>query len=96
VVSPIWEKGRRDQEAYLPAGSQWRDAWNTGKVAEGGQTVTVQAELHQIPLFVRVGSRLDLGDLNQEYKESKAIAEKRPDLKALEAEVKAWFERRPE
>jgi len=94
VVSPIWEKGKRDQEVYLPAGCQWRDAWNPDKVADGGQTVTVQAELHQIPLFVRVGSKLDLGDLNQEYKESVEIARNKPDLKTLEAEVRAWFDRR--
>jgi len=95
VVSPIWEKGKRDQEVYLPAGSAWRDAWHPDKVVQGGQTVQVQAELHQIPLFVRVGSKLDLGDLNREYRESVEIAQKRPDLKALEAEVRAWFETQP-
>ena len=46
-----------------------------------------------MPLFVRVGSNLDLGDLNTEYEESKAIAQNRPDLKALDAGVKAWFEK---
>jgi len=32
----------------------------------GGQTVVVPAEPHQIPIFVRVGSTLDLGDLPRE------------------------------
>jgi alpha-D-xyloside xylohydrolase len=94
LVSPIWEKGNRRQEVYLPSGQKWRDAWRPDKVYEGGRTITVEAELHQIPLFVRVGSNVELGDLNKEYKESKAIAEKRPDLKTLDAEVKAWFEKR--
>jgi hypothetical protein len=43
---------------------------------------------------VRIGSKVDLGDLNKEWEESKAIAEKRPDLKALDAEVKAWWDKK--
>ena len=54
----------------------------------------MKTELHQIPIFIREGSRLDLGDLNKEWTESVAIAAKRPDLKALDAELKAWFEKR--
>ncbi|MBE3072366.1 MAG: hypothetical protein IMZ67_05265, partial [Acidobacteria bacterium] len=50
---------------YLPAGSTWRDAWGTREYP-GGQTVVVPAEPHQIPIFVRVGSTLDLGDLPRE------------------------------
>ena len=91
VVSPIWEKERREQQVYLPTGQKWKDAWS-GKVYQGGQTITVKAELHQIPIFVRVGSKVELGDLNKEWKESWDIAQKRPDLKALETEVKTWFD----
>jgi alpha-D-xyloside xylohydrolase len=94
VVSPIWEKGQRTQDVYLPAGSDWRDAWHPDQTYPGGRTITVRAEPHQIPLLVRVGSSVELGDLNKEYAESRAIAERRPDLKALDAEVKAWFEKR--
>lgn len=93
LVSPIWEKGKRTQQIYLPAGNSWRDGWS-GKIYRGGQTITVNAELHQIPLFVRDKSKINLGDLNQEWRESRAIAEKRPDLKRLDAELKAWFEKR--
>jgi alpha-D-xyloside xylohydrolase len=93
LVSPIWEKVQRTQEVYLPSGNQWRDAWNPEKVYKGGQTITVHAELHQMPLFIRVGSNVQLGDLNQEYKDAVAIARKRPDLKTLEIEVKDWFEK---
>lgn len=92
LVSPIWVKGQRTQEVYLPSGETWRDAW-TGKIFEGGRTIRVKAEAHQIPIFVRVGSPVELGDLNKEWEESLAIAAKRPDLKALEAEVSAWFEK---
>ena len=75
----------------LATGEKWRDAWS-GKIYEGGQTIKVDAELHQIPLFVREGSRVDLGDLKKEWTESVAIANTRPDLKALDAEVRKWFE----
>jgi len=92
LVSPIWEKGKRTQQVYLPAGEKWRDAWQPTRVYAGGQTITVPAEPYQIPLFVRVGSTVDLGDLNQEWKESQEIAAKKPDLKALDAELRAWFD----
>lgn len=91
VVSPVWEKGRREATVYLPSGARWRDAWRPDRVYDGGRTVTVRAEVHQIPLFVREGSGVELGDLNREYDEAVAAAKKRPDLKALDAEVAAWF-----
>jgi alpha-glucosidase (family GH31 glycosyl hydrolase) len=93
LVSPIWEKGKRTQQVYLPARDRWRDAWNPDKIYSGGQNITVTADPHQIPIFVRVGSSLSLGNLNQEWQESVAIAKKRPDLRTLDAEVKTWFDR---
>ncbi len=93
LVSPIWEKGKRTQDVYLPTGSEWRDAWSPEKTYPGGQSVTVNADLHQMPLFIRVGSNLLIEDLNQEWKESLEIAQQHPDLKTLDAEVKAWFEK---
>ncbi|HRH46810.1 MAG TPA: glycoside hydrolase family 31 protein, partial [Pyrinomonadaceae bacterium] len=92
LVSPIWEKDKRTQEVYLPKGEKWQDAWD-GKIYQGGQTITVKAELHQLPIFTRVGSKVNLGDLNKEWQESWEIAQKKPDLKALETEVKDWFEK---
>ncbi len=94
LVSPIWEKGKRTQQVYLPAGDSWRDAWNPNQIYQGGRTIEVEADLHQLPLFIRVGSSVKLGDLNQEWKESQAIAAKKPDLKTLDAELKAWWDKR--
>ena len=94
LVSPIWEKGRLTQEVYLPAGSNWRDAWSPTKTYRGGQTIVVNAEPHQLPLFVRVGATIQLGDLNQEWQDAVTIARKKPDLKALDAEVKAWWDKK--
>jgi alpha-glucosidase (family GH31 glycosyl hydrolase) len=91
VVSPIWEKGRREASVYLPSGGRWRDAWRRDQVYEGGRTVTVRSNVYQMPIFVREGSGIDLGDLNREYDEALAAARQRPNLKKLDAEVAAWF-----
>ena len=40
-----------------------------------------------------VGATVELGDLNKEWAESWAIAQKQPDLKTLDAEAKAWLEK---
>lgn len=94
LVSPIWKKNQRTQEVYLPAGNRWRDAWHSDKIYDGGQTVTVHAELYQIPLFIRAGSKVDIGDLNAEWAESVAAANTRPDLRTLDAGIKSWFSSR--
>jgi alpha-D-xyloside xylohydrolase len=91
LVSPVWEKGQRTQEVYLPSGSRWRSAWQPGVVYDGGRTVTVRADVHELPIFVRDGSDVSLGDLNQEWQESQRIAADRPDLKTLEEPIKDWF-----
>jgi alpha-D-xyloside xylohydrolase len=91
LVSPVWQKSQRTQQVWLPAGEQWRDAWHPEKIYDGGQTITVAAELEQLPIFVRVGAKIDLGDLNREWKEAQAAAATRPDLKALDASVRDWF-----
>ncbi len=91
LVSPVWQKNQRTQEVYLPAGEHWRDAWHTDKIYSGGQTITVHTELYQTPLFVRVGSKVDVGDLNSEWAQAIAAASTRPDLRTLDASAKAWF-----
>lgn len=58
---------------------------------DGGKTIRVAAELHQVPLFVRVGAGVEVGDLKAEWEESLEIARTPPDLAALDAEVAAWF-----
>jgi alpha-glucosidase (family GH31 glycosyl hydrolase) len=83
VVSAIWQEGKTFQQLYLPAGEKWVDAWD-GTVYEGGKMVMVDAPLHKLPIFLRQGSKLELGDLNAEYAEAlKAVAVK-PDLAALQ------------
>jgi alpha-D-xyloside xylohydrolase len=91
LVTPIWEKGKRSQEVYFPSGSNWRDAWHSDRIYPGGRAVEVPAEMHQIPLFIRVGSGIELGDLNLEYEEALALARQKPDLARLDAELRLEF-----
>jgi alpha-D-xyloside xylohydrolase len=45
---------------YLPAGSDWYDFW-TGERHAGGQTLTANADLETLPLYVRAGSIIPVG-----------------------------------
>ena len=45
---------------YLPQGTDWYDFWTNTRM-KGGQSVTIQATLDQVPMFVRAGSILPLG-----------------------------------
>ena len=59
LVAPILEAGARSREVYLPAGSQWHDAW-TGEALPGGQVHERPAPLERIPLFLRDGANLPI------------------------------------
>ena len=85
LVSVIWEEGLFEKEVYLPEGETWIDAWNTDNEYPGGSYVTVKIKPYQIPLFIRKGSSLKLGDLNELYQESFLIASKKGNLTELEA-----------
>ena len=52
LVCPVYEKGKLSREVYLPNGAKWRDT-NTGKLYEGGTTITVDSPLEYIPVFAR-------------------------------------------
>ena len=60
LVAPITEQGATSRDVYLPAGADWYNYWTNEKL-KGGQTITVQAAIDTIPLFVRAGSILPLG-----------------------------------
>ena len=52
LVAPIAMAGAREREVYLPAGSRWTNAW-TKESYEGGQTITSDAPIEYIPVFLR-------------------------------------------
>ena len=49
--------GKKERVCYLPQGAKWYSFW-TGAVYQGGQSVTLEARIDQIPLFVKAGSIL--------------------------------------
>ena len=49
---PVTGEGETSKSVYLPAGATWTDAWSN-QVYQGGQTVTVDAPIGVIPLFVK-------------------------------------------
>jgi alpha-D-xyloside xylohydrolase len=52
LVAPVMEPGVRMRPVYLPVGTEWKDL-QTGAVHAGGQTLTPNAPLGIIPVFVR-------------------------------------------
>lgn len=57
LVAPVYEQGIRTRSVYLPDGETWLDFYN-GESFEGGQTITADAPLEHIPLFVRRGGQI--------------------------------------
>ncbi|MGI4827300.1 MAG: TIM-barrel domain-containing protein [Janthinobacterium lividum] len=74
LVAPVLHQGQATREVYLPAGTDWFNFWTNEKL-HGGQTVTVQAPIDQIPLFVRAGSILPMGKPVESTKEKQALAQ---------------------
>jgi len=53
LVAPVLYAGERTRTLYLPEG-RWCE-YETGKVYDGGCTITVDAPLNRVPLFVKEG-----------------------------------------
>jgi alpha-glucosidase (family GH31 glycosyl hydrolase) len=56
LVAPITEPNQYSQNVYLPKG-RWIDFWS-GESHEGGQWISVDSPLHQIPVFTKEGSTI--------------------------------------
>ncbi len=57
LVAPIMEEHQRQTTVYLPEGAEWTNVWTKEQFA-GGQSITVDAPLDEIPLFTRDGYQL--------------------------------------
>jgi len=64
LVAPVTDSGVVKREVYLPKGTNWIDFW-TGNKFVGGQTVSTDAPIEHIPLYIRAGSILPWGPLMQ-------------------------------
>lgn len=60
LVCPVAESNQSQRAVYLPQGCSWVDAWS-GEAHAGGQTITAEAPIERIPLFLRNGSRTVFG-----------------------------------
>jgi alpha-D-xyloside xylohydrolase len=58
LVAPIVELGVRGRSLYLPPG-RWVDAWSRGG-HDGPATITVEAPLERIPVFLRDGADIPI------------------------------------
>ncbi|HET8655384.1 MAG TPA: TIM-barrel domain-containing protein [Longimicrobiaceae bacterium] len=68
LVAPVTEPGVTERDVYLPAASGWYDFW-TGRRYPGGRSIRAAAPLSLIPLFVRAGSIVPMGDFVQSTRE---------------------------
>ena len=73
LVAPVYEPGVSTRSVYLPAGADWIDWW-TDATYGGGATVTADAPLDRLPIFVRAGAIIPMGPVVQ-YADEVATAE---------------------
>jgi len=59
LFAPLWRDGDRSRDVYLPAGT-WIDYWEPARQLNGPTTITADAPLDRIPLYVRAGGILPL------------------------------------
>lgn len=76
LIAPVVEQGRTSRTVYLPRGADWYNFW-TNALVHGGQTITVDAPIDTLPIFVRAGSILPLGAPVLSTNEKQAIAQLR-------------------
>jgi alpha-D-xyloside xylohydrolase len=62
LVAPVTTAKAENRNVYLPAG-RWMNYNDKRTVYDGGKTVTADAPLGRIPLFVREGSIIPRGDI---------------------------------
>jgi alpha-glucosidase/alpha-D-xyloside xylohydrolase len=60
LVAPVTQQGATQRAVYLPAGCDWYNYW-TNKRFHGGETITADAPIDTLPLFVRAGSIVPMG-----------------------------------
>ena len=60
LVAPITTSGATSRSVYLPSGETWYDFW-PGLTSAGGASVTSNADIMSMPVFVKGGSVVPLG-----------------------------------
>ena len=67
------EQGATSRTVYLPAGTDWYNYWTKERV-RGGQSIKVNAPIETLPLFVRAGSIVPLGEPVTSTSETQKLA----------------------
>lgn len=76
MICPVLESNVRSRDVYLPEGVNWYD-FRTNERFEGGKSVNRAAPLETIPIMIRGGSILPMGEVMQ------YIGEKMPEKLTL-------------
>ncbi|KAA3636887.1 MAG: DUF5110 domain-containing protein, partial [Bacteroidetes bacterium] len=61
LINPVTEYKARKRDVYLPAGNGWFNLYE-GNYFEGGQTIEARAEYTRMPVFVKAGSIIPVGE----------------------------------
>jgi alpha-D-xyloside xylohydrolase len=64
LACPVTTPQATNREVYLPAGPSWVDFW-TGETLAGGKTISANAPVSIMPLYVRAGSIVPFGPVLQ-------------------------------
>ncbi|HEX3876715.1 MAG TPA: TIM-barrel domain-containing protein [Bryobacteraceae bacterium] len=73
LVAPVTEQGATSRKVYLPAGTDWYNYWTKQRI-QGGQTITAEAPIDTLPLFVKAGSIVPMGEPVESTKEPQKLA----------------------
>ena len=74
LVAPVTSPNVTNWDVYLPKSNSWYDFWS-GKRFDGGQTISAPTSLDIIPVFVKEGSIIPLGNVVQNTKEKQDVLE---------------------
>ncbi|MDP4552299.1 glycoside hydrolase family 31 protein [Alkalihalobacillus macyae] len=64
MAAPVVEEGVTERDVYLPEDALWVDFW-TGEEFEGGQTISRDADLGTMPLYVKQDSIVPTREVQQ-------------------------------
>lgn len=81
LVAPVWLEDLAERTVSLPDG-QWIDAWS-GEEIQGPANPIVATPLHKMPIYIRKGADIDLGNLENRWQSALTKAAQVPDLAEL-------------
>ncbi|EST11024.1 glycoside hydrolase family 31 protein [Sporolactobacillus laevolacticus] len=70
LLAPVVEQGKTSRSVYLPKGETWINYWDQ-KEYQGGQTITVDAPLDSMPIFVKKDSIIPTREVQQYTQQNK-------------------------